>query len=76
MKRQYVLFLALLTIGLVKLTAQPIQDWMAYYEPGHINDWAEDEQHFYLATDVGIYLLDKTTGCADSVAKGCTSRGA
>ena len=44
------------------LLAQPVISQQSHFQPQQINDWLETPETIYIATDVGIYLLDRQTG--------------
>lgn len=56
------LSLSIFCLFFFSLSAQESWVWNAYYQPSQTNDWLETNNRIYLATDAGIYLVDKTTG--------------
>ncbi len=59
--RIYILSL-LLGIGLLcTLNAQVVIDQNTYYQPYSVNDWVEFGNEIYLATDAGIYVIDRAS---------------
>jgi len=57
----HILFL-LLAFHVYKLGAQTQLDrWTSYIEPGLVNDYLEEADKLYVATDAGVFVMDKTT---------------
>ncbi len=56
------LSLSVFCLFIFSLSAQESWVWNALYKPSRANDWLETNDMIYLATDAGIYLVDKTTG--------------
>ena len=57
-----ILLLSFICLFFGALTAQNTWTWDAKYKPSKVNDWLETDDLIYLATDAGIYLVDKQTG--------------
>ncbi len=56
------IILLLLAFHTWKLGAQSASDrWTSYLEPGIVNDYLEEADKLYLATDAGVFVMDKST---------------
>jgi streptogramin lyase len=52
----------LLSFHVWKLGAQTLDDrWTSYLAPGLVNDYLEEADKLYVATDAGVFVMDKAT---------------
>lgn len=56
------ILLLLLAFHVYKLGAQTQDErWTSYLAPGQVNDYLEEADKLYIATDAGVFVMDKTT---------------
>lgn len=62
MQKIRITLLLLLSFQVWKLGAQTQNDrWASYLEPGLVNSYLEEADKLYLATDAGVFVVDKAT---------------